>query len=233
MGTSRALLAAMGIMALGAPRSARADARPTVAVLYFDYEGKSDDMRLLRKGLAQMLITDLAALPQLRVVERERLQAVLDELDLGQTRRVDPATANKVGKLLGARYLVVGSFFDLLGQLRVDARIVETETGKVVRSIGAAKKPDEFIEVEQAIAKDLCATFSGLAGSAPPSGSGAVRPAPRPPKKLEVKTALRYARALDAIDRKDPEAAKVEMQAVLKEQPDFILASMDLAALAR
>src|SRR5687768_15808473 len=94
-------------------------AKPTVAVLYFDYEGKNEEMAVLKKGLAQMIISDLSGGASYTVVERMRLQEIMDELKLAQSGKIDPATAAKIGKLLGARYMVMGGYFDLLGSLRI------------------------------------------------------------------------------------------------------------------
>jgi len=204
--------------------------KPTVAVLYFDYEGKTEGMQMLQKGLAQMLITDLTANDSVRIVERARLQEILDELKLNQTTKVDPKTAAKVGKLLGAQYMVMGGYFDLLGSLRVDARVVETETGKIVKSTGSASKPDDFMDLEQKIARELSTILTSAAlekaAEAPP-------PSTKTATKLSAKTALRYSKALDAMDKKDPQSAKKELEAVVKEQPDFLLASLDLARLSK
>src|SRR5262249_1434001 len=50
------------------------DARPTVAVLYFDNGaiGRAADYEPLRKGMADMLITELSRNQNLRVVERDQ-----------------------------------------------------------------------------------------------------------------------------------------------------------------
>lgn len=208
-------------------------AEPTVAVLYFDYEGKSDELSTLRKGLAQMLVSDLAGGAGYVVVERDRLQALLDELKLGGTARMDAESANRVGRLLGARFLVLGGYFDVAGSLRVDARVVEVETGKVVKSVGATGKPDEFLAIEQKIAGELRGI---LAGKLPPRKDAPPpkRPArPKPPSRLPVGTASKYAAALDAKDRGDTAAAKAGLEAVLKEQPDFALAALDLGSLVK
>src|SRR5262249_7790431 len=98
------LLALLALLAGAAPR-------PAVAILYFDYAGADADMALLKKGLAQMLISDLSAVDAVQLVERDRLEAVLAELKLGRSGAIDPATAAKVGKLLGARYQVLGGYF--------------------------------------------------------------------------------------------------------------------------
>ena len=73
---------------------------PTVAVLYFDYTGKDENLAVLKKGLAQMLITDLESRTDAcAFVERDRLEDILAELKLGQSNKVDKDTAAKVGKL--------------------------------------------------------------------------------------------------------------------------------------
>ena len=48
------------------------------------------------------------------------------------------------------------------------------------------------------------------------------------PAQLKLQTALRYSKALDAKDKGDKATAKQELQAVVKEQPDFRLAALDL-----
>src|SRR5947207_3205782 len=65
-------------------------AKPTVAILYFDYD-KDDDLAQLKKGLAQMLISDLAGHDKVTLVERARLQDVLAELQLEQSVRYGKA----------------------------------------------------------------------------------------------------------------------------------------------
>src|SRR5262245_31913652 len=67
------------------------DARPTVAVLYFTNGSlqRNADYAALSKGIATILITDLASNSKVRVVEREQLQSVLEEQNLASAGRVD------------------------------------------------------------------------------------------------------------------------------------------------
>jgi TolB-like protein len=236
------LLAALLAPALAA---AQPKAPPTVALLYFEYTGSSADLEQLRKGWARMLISDLSGNPAFQIVERDRLEEVLAELKLGQSKRVDNATAAKVGKLLGARYLVLGGYFDLKGGLRVDARIVEVETSKVLRSLGAQRKADDFLELEQKLAADLAEALAAVASGAPtppaakpPAAKPAAPPKPAkarpaPPKRLKAAIAARYGKALDAKDRGNKKLARAEMKKVVEAQPDFELAAADLAELAK
>src|SRR5687768_14231382 len=107
------LSSTIALAALFIPALAEAADKPTVAVLYFDYQGKNEELALLKKGLAQMLISDLSASDAYVVVERDRLEDVLAELKLGQSKAVDAKTAAKIGKLLGARFLIMGGYFDV------------------------------------------------------------------------------------------------------------------------
>jgi TolB-like protein len=219
--------------------AAAAEPAATVAVLYFDYTGKTTELEVLRKGLAQMLISDLSGSDVIRVVERERLEDVLTELKLQGTGKVDARSAVKVGKLLGARYLVLGGYFDLAGALRVDARVVEVETGRVVKSFGANAKAGDFLPVEQAIATSLGAWFtSNLATAAapsatPPAPSAPPTKRPKPPAALKTRTAIKYAEALSLADSGHKDQAKAALSGVLKDQPDFALASLDLDRLMK
>ncbi len=214
------------------------DKRPTVAVLYFDYTGKDAELAVLKKGLAQMFISDLSALEQVRIVERDRLQEIIAELKLQQSKRIDPKTAGRIGKLLGARFMVLGGYFAMMGTLRIDARVVEVETGRVIKSVGANGKQDEFIVIEQKVSGGVAAI---LQGALPPSKAAKrrkARPQSRsrrvtPPKKLHTRTAVRYAKALDAKDRGDKKTARRELEKVVKARPDFRLAQLDLSSMVQ
>src|SRR5882724_7355772 len=84
-------------------------ARPVISVLYFDNKSTNADLDVMRKGLADMIVTDLVAWDGVTVVERDRLEAVLAELKLQSSKKLDAATAVKVGKLIGAQYYLTGA----------------------------------------------------------------------------------------------------------------------------
>jgi TolB-like protein len=214
-------LAGFASRAVGAPA---APARPTLAILFFDYTGKDEALAPLREGLAQMLISDFSAGGQVRVVERTRLKALLEEQKLGQSGRVDPASASRVGKLLGARFLVLGSFFDLKNVLRIDARVVEVETGRIIRGVGANGPADDFWTLQKNVAQKLGEVLEGALPAF-------TRPAPSTPPKVKSKTIATYGRALSAIDAGRKAEAKKLLDQVVAEAPQFSLAKSDLNAL--
>ena len=98
--------------ALAAPRP------PTVAVSYFDNNTGQAEMAPLAKGLADMLITDLAAVPGIQIVEREKLNQALAELQLSRSRFIDPATAQKLGRGLAAQEYCESEVLERIGRLR-------------------------------------------------------------------------------------------------------------------
>lgn len=129
----------------GAPQGALAQEdggddgrRPGVAVFPFtnggSYGESAEDLEALTVGLQQMLLTELDQNDALRIVERARLKQILEEQDLAEEGRVDPSTAAEIGKLVGARYMVTGVFVDLYGDFRMDARIIDVETGEVIQT---------------------------------------------------------------------------------------------------
>ena len=113
-----------------------------LAVMYFENSG-NDELEMLKVGLAQMLITDLSGEKRFDVVERTRLNELLAEQELQKTDKVDADTAVNLGRIIGARYMVLGAYFEVMGQLRVDARIVDVATSRIV-SVGSRMPADNL-----------------------------------------------------------------------------------------
>jgi tetratricopeptide (TPR) repeat protein len=81
-----------------------------VAVFPLRYQGTDSSFASLGLGISEMVIVDLFQVKSLQLVERIRIESLLDELKLGQSKNVDVSTAPRLGKLLGAGRLVSGSY---------------------------------------------------------------------------------------------------------------------------
>lgn len=140
--------------------------RPVVAVLDFTNDTRAHWWQTdVGTELGGMLANELTSTGAFKVVERERLNSVLGEQDLGASGRVNPATAAKMGKVTGAQYLITGkvsayeentkgtggglSFkgISLGGKsqqayLAIDLRVVNATTGEVefVRTVEGRSK---------------------------------------------------------------------------------------------
>jgi TolB-like protein len=135
------------------------DTRPGLAVLPFNNGGSygqgKEDFDALERGIAGMMISELSANPAARVVERQEIQRLLDEQNLGAQGRVDAGTAAKIGKLVGARYMVMGTFVDFYGDFRVDVRLINTETGEVVKTESERMQRDHLYDIIRNVAGRL------------------------------------------------------------------------------
>lgn len=122
----------------------------TVAVLYFHNATGSQRLMPLQKGLAFMLMTDLAKVDGIQLVERVRLQALVEELGLGASGLVDERTAPRVGRLLQARYLVGGDLGEgQVAELVVDSEVVGTRRMDVLGTPRAEGMLAQLFEVEK------------------------------------------------------------------------------------
>jgi len=152
-----ALALAAGLLVPGA--AAAQDTRPGVGIMPFDnggsYGQEAEDYSALSVGLQQMLIGEMARNSGLRLVERGRLRNLLEEQDLGASGRVDANTAAQVGRLIGARYMILGGFIDFYGDFRIDARVVDVETGEIIKTDRARDQRENLFDILFALANDI------------------------------------------------------------------------------
>ena len=112
----------------------RAAAKKTVAVLRFDNNSGDTQYDPLGKGVAAMMTTDLGTVESIQLVERERMQDLVTEMQLQNSRLFDPKTAAQLGKLVGAQYIVTGAIVALDPSIRMDTRVIRVETGEIVKT---------------------------------------------------------------------------------------------------
>ncbi len=109
----------------------------------------------LSLGLAHMMTTDLSLLRRFPVVERLQLQALLDEMRLAATDRVDPQTAVRVGRMVGAGRLVQGSMIAQLEETTsLNASVVLT-SGDVVQATGEEGATRDLLALEKQLVLSL------------------------------------------------------------------------------
>ena len=111
------------------------DNRPGIAVLPFDVAQLPPE-DLAASGLnfvfSNMLLSELGANPAFRVVDRRALLEVMREFELVGSPNVDVQTQAALGRLVFARYMVGGNYFDDRGDLRLDVRVIDVETTEIV-----------------------------------------------------------------------------------------------------
>jgi TolB-like protein len=187
----------------------------TVAVLPFRYTGSDTTFRPLERGLAALVVTDLSRVQQLRLVERARVQVLLDELKLAETGRVDPATGARSGRLVGAAQVVEGQFATgPRDQLRLDATVVRAADAQIAAAGSNADQVRALFDIEKAVVLEL---LDKLGIVLTPAERVAI--SERPTRDLAA--FLLYSRGLEADDRGDFAVAARAFRQATRLDPGF------------
>lgn len=143
------VLCVVAALALPASATAQADSRPIVAVLPFDNNSIGagrENFDGIGKGIQETLIADMAANAKVRLVDRERVQRILEEQNLVRSGSVDPATAVRVGRILGAQYAIYGGFMsDGRGSMVLTAHSTDMETSALGNAVRVQRSTDDVL----------------------------------------------------------------------------------------
>ncbi|MEA2603585.1 MAG: hypothetical protein QOF89_4577 [Acidobacteriota bacterium] len=147
------ILALCGVALLAmvvAPTLSSAGDKPRIAVL--EFKNKADNQWWGHGGAEaaqDVFVTELVKSGKFTVVDRERLDAMMQEKGLQQSGDIDPKTAIKLGKLLGLNYVLAGAVTEygntdvggggggvFAGKRKfvaaLNARLINASTGEVV-----------------------------------------------------------------------------------------------------
>lgn len=211
-------LAYLVAAAVAARSTAGQDLRGGMAVLAFQdggsYGQDPDDFAALERGIQGMLVSELSLQPDVRLVDRRQTQRVLHQQDLPPSRHVNAATAANVGRLVGARYVVFGTFLDLYGKFRVDARIVDVETSEIIHVATAGDDRENLFRIVQEIAQKILADleFPPLSGQIEAARTG---------RNVPTEAVTFYGRALWYQDHDQPSRAVEFYRRALEVFPNY------------
>jgi TolB-like protein len=125
----------------------------SIAVMYFDNMSISkdkEDLDPLSKGLASMMIQDITKAGRLRVVERDRINFLIDELKLQQSDLTDQNTAVEMGKLVGAKTILMGGFMKLdKNNFKIYGRLVSVETSEIIKAEEVSGNPKDIFKLQK------------------------------------------------------------------------------------
>ena len=128
----------------------------TVAVLPFKCNCADTSLLPLERGMAELVVTDLSRSANLKVLERDRMQAIADEISLSRTSQVDASTATRAGKLIAAGRILNGSILASGGQqLNLTGAMVNTNTSTIESSPTADGTLDAIFNIEKVFVLDV------------------------------------------------------------------------------
>ena len=202
---------------------AQEDTRPTVAVLPFVNSAigaANDELAPLSKGIADLLIFELAQNTGIRLVERENIVNILNEQNLARDGRVDDATAARVGRLLGARHIVTGTFVtDRSGTMVVTIKSVNVETGRIEYADMDRDRTDNFLALVSRVGQK---TNTGLKLPAlTPQARQTSEARTTAQARVPFRAVMMYSRAISAQDAGNRQEALTLFNQVVTEFPAF------------
>ena len=110
------------------------------------------------RAVAAMIMVDLAKVPALTLLERDKVELLAQELKLGDSALVDPATAARPGRLLGAGTVVAGAVYNEpgpagpgSGRYRLNAAVSDVARSRLVGQNEAEGKQAEFFVLQKRI----------------------------------------------------------------------------------
>jgi TolB-like protein len=188
-----------------------------LAIIYFDNSGGDPSMEKLKKGLADMLITDLSNVNMLDIVERDKLESILKEQKLSNSKEFDPKTAAKLGKLLGAQIILTGGYFEMLGSMRIDARFIDVETGEILKSDGVDGQTSTFFKIQKQLSWKIIKSLDTKISDQEKKELETKEKS----KALSIDDLNEYSKALDLFDQGKKADAKKIAEKLNVKFPDF------------
>ena len=187
----------------------------TIAVFPFRYLGTNEEMRPLERGIAQLIVGDLGKVRSLKLLEREQVQALVDEMQLAASGRVDPATGARSGRLLRAQNVVQGSIQEPTPEsVQLDANAINSVTASVAATGSAGGAMEQLLDAQKQVVFQL---LDRLGIAVTPAERQALDE--RPTRDLQA--FLLYSRGLAAEDAGDFGAAASLFSQAAARDPSF------------
>lgn len=189
----------------------------TIAILDFDNNSIGEDKdkwEPMGKGIAQMLITDLSKATKLKVVERERIQYIMNEIDLEKKQAFDQKTVVRIGKLLGVHAMLFGGIAKISDVMRLDARLIKVETGELIKAEEITDKAKNFIEMEKKLALKISKNLELILS----------KNEEKKIKKVDNKSleaVLTYSEGLSLLDKEEYKKAYAKFKEALQYNPSY------------
>jgi TolB-like protein len=191
----------------------------TVAVLYFNNKTGWSKLDPLQKGLTLMLMTDISNVKKFKVVERTRVQALLQELGLGKLGLVESGTAPRVGRLLRAEYLVGGDIFKRkINEFQLKSDLLKVSTKEIAgQCTTEGKLLEELFQME----KDLLFEIIKLLKI---ELSVEEKELLKKPLSISIEALLNFFKGIYNSDRENYRKAVIFYEKALKEDPGLGIA---------
>jgi len=136
----------------------------TIAIWPFDvntigHATNAIDIESLSDAFPEFIAAELSASPNIRLIERQSLNAILSEQKLGSSALAEESTRLRLGRLSGARWMLFGNYLRLGIAWQVDARLVDVETSRVITSFSENGQHNDYLMLSHRMASHLVKFF--------------------------------------------------------------------------
>lgn len=193
----------------------------TIAVTDFKNLGPQKLVPFI-KGLTAMIISDLAKVPQVRVLERARIQALMQEMQLGLAAGIiDGNTAPKLGQMVQAAKVAWGKIDAPDGDnLEITSIVTEIMGNTNLKETDAQGAMDQFFELQKKLVFGILEGMGIQKADLPDD----VRKAVEKVHTTSVDALIEFGTGVDFLDNKNFAQAKQAFAKAAQIDPAFDLA---------
>ena len=222
VGLALLVLVVAGLIFWRKHQAGNARQRRSVAVLGFKNLGKPEEA-WVSTALSEMLTTELGAGGQLRTIPGETVSRMKADLSLQDSDSLATETLSNVYKVLGSDVVVLGSYLDMGGQIRVDFR-VQDSSGETIATESEQGTQTQFFD----LIKKVGGTLREKCGARELTQQELASTRASEPTNTEA--ARYYAEGLAKLRQFDALAARDSLQLAIQADPKHALAHSALAA---
>lgn len=146
-------LLSLGLTAIEAAEESAQILVPTTAVLPFTARGRQAENDRAGDSVSDLLFVNLLENNIGNLVERAELDKALNELHLSAVGMVTPESQLQLGRLIGAKILISGSLFEAGDKKYLVAKIIGTETSRVVGCSASGR--GDYLELVPELARKV------------------------------------------------------------------------------
>jgi len=132
-----------------------ASAEGVVPTAILPFETKGQRLSGYGNKVSNILFAELATNPGIYLVDREEIDELFKETELNLTGMVNQQQAIQVGQLTGAKILVTGTVFELDDTLFIIAKIISTETSRIIAEKVKGKTSDNMVELVETLSTNV------------------------------------------------------------------------------
>ena len=144
----------------GAGQAAAREPPTVYPVALFAFQERGSGVEGYGEKVSDVLFASLATEEKIYLVDRADIDKLLDEQELNLSGIVAPDRATQVGHLTGAKILVTGSVIEVGNSLYVVAKIIGTETSRVLGQSVKGKTSDDLSPLVGQLAKKVATTIT-------------------------------------------------------------------------